>query len=603
MRDIITENTEIMRVRHNLVDMPTNEDWNMICTLYAVDEETKVVQAKKLFDRGPEKKIFYGKWVSGNIVPIVGSLINLYRVSPGNNINGDSFLVFLASEIKLVKDLGLSGGIRLAQEVVYQGGSFPFAPTDILPLKPLEPEDNYYGSSPPFKSGKIYFAQRIGNAYYAFLPVHGSLAETLEASKTIGASTITFYLDVDGGGRVLDLRSTEEIVVPVGEDQEYEFIRAGSSYDPPVYPFLFTEGNQADYRCYMTVDGNWNLQEAENHGAWGYNIYQNYNPVTFEYSNPLASISNSKSKFYYYSADKRAFIKVETVGTGIPNKDSLVGSLDPYVANSAYGQLVEYGEGGTFSETVIGGGVDYATIKTPVGKSGLKIGDQVQFTNPNHTVTVTSIFYSIILGFSEIYFAPLGGGDSVIPFVTVASFPMKNRSSIHGPSTPQIVLTRWRLACGGQTYDSYIPGSGTMSSNYLDSDYYGLDSNPAELEGMAHIGINDSASEICVYITRFLGGVYGVIPGYGALAEYYTTDAVFVPTRNFWGGRIYCPKAASSWKWWDYNNLIWVNASPGDYLFPSFGPSFNVGDYWKSYRTSDYGYGYPISGDQYFRLK
>lgn len=212
-----TKGSELAKQAHDTrnrttADIIVNEDYSMLVKVVVYFEG--IVTAQKVWDEAASPKLFEavamyrGKEGYPEDHEIKeGEYVVFHRVGEFENAGFDGFELHEADKNKTswvcfadkneacwVLDTGSGSGTK----VKYENSTW-IAVGDTLPLVATDPLVNFYNSSPPWKAGRVYLAQRYGSAYVVDLMGFGP--EEKIFSQTAGE--ITFTLKTDSTGKVL----------------------------------------------------------------------------------------------------------------------------------------------------------------------------------------------------------------------------------------------------------------------------------------------------------------------------------------------------------------------------------------------------------------
>ena len=194
-----TEGVPQNNIKKSMVELPINEDW--ACLFIVMEKKLDdLMSCFKLWDESIPQKIFYIYFI-GNM-PEVGSIIVAYKMTEEIWF----FLGFIPNNF--VKDKGNGTGVACkfnADKSVTEFG-------EIKNITTVDPIVQYHNGNPPYKEGRIYFAQNSSDGWLVWLPGFGDEAYTPEVG--IDATT-KVKLHCDNQGNVLDLTVEGE---PIQDD-------------------------------------------------------------------------------------------------------------------------------------------------------------------------------------------------------------------------------------------------------------------------------------------------------------------------------------------------------------------------------------------------
>ena len=634
MKNIWTKGTrgikELHDTKQSLVRIPTNEDWAMIVDITGVTAKSDglFVEGEKIWDEAGTKKTFYALANRDFIFQEGGQAI-FYRVGEGNNDATDStfqlrdisnttktsFLAVPYENMVFVEDIG--GTPRQGKSVDFDSSGVKFVPANSITqnLVTIEPTGNFHNGNPPYKTGRIYAGQRIGNIFLVWLTGFGDV----DNEETTVVDSVSLLWQYDNAGKLISMAKV------ITYTQDDDFIFTGYNYLGPNTSFaqsagdastdLVTEGTTSDYEVYTRlwtystspfVDGAQSLSLA---------AFDSYDESTNAYSTPGIVTEGYEFGGWFQSPNnfaasppatgtKYSWAKKLSPGCGIPDKDSYYPDYDVYLEPTTKKlQWQEIGPDPQVSGTATSG---TTTTLTHSGRNffvyGLASGDTITLASPSHTATISS--------FSDdtITFSP--AASSAVDSSTTYSIATKNRSSINwenGGGTDSLdadPYPRWylHLKINRVTYDAAtdsIGSSGTTAYKEMAMDCgdYRQVGSTADTPG-AHSGFNEEASR-SIWVLKIPGGGSDyAIPGWDGLEGFFYNEDIYYTTpgaydRGFYGGRAYCSRQKSG-GWYAYDTTAGEFVSILDH--PDYeidGTSVNgsyisqFADEWKSVRISN----------------
>ena len=198
MKNTWTKGTEGKR-------LALNEDKPLFMVITAYDATTNIVTARKVWDQSANPTLLYALNTYKGLM-FVGQHVIFYRVGDKNETSGVSWLCISTSPIVTVQSDSLGSGTEVRHDTgnwVTSGGTLTLVSSTSSSL--------FYGS-PPFEEGRVYFGQKVGNAYVVFLEgvAIGNVGTTQEIEVSNDDYDYTLELDLTSDGRILDFRANAE---------------------------------------------------------------------------------------------------------------------------------------------------------------------------------------------------------------------------------------------------------------------------------------------------------------------------------------------------------------------------------------------------------
>ena len=234
MKNIFTQNTEGLEISYSqeksVIDYPVNEDRAIVVEVTGINGN--IIEGKKIWDEAPTPKTLYAKKI-GDGVPEIGSYMIFHRVgdynSPGESgyelhiedATKVSFVCFIgAAKVTFVRiDMAIFD-MAWGTEVIFDNFGTPTPVGLSLDCYPSDSWDQFHNGNPPWEMGRIFFAERIEDAFIIWLPGFGSYEKTIQAQSGTG---VKCEIDIDAQGNVLDFRAEQATVMTIYDENKWFF--------------------------------------------------------------------------------------------------------------------------------------------------------------------------------------------------------------------------------------------------------------------------------------------------------------------------------------------------------------------------------------------